>query len=243
MSAEAWGNGGDKRKPLSHVFHLLSQPVTALQCSLEFALNSFDDPPQCRTWIEAALENCERLRCRLSLAREIAEAAEPIDAGDTSELRSVLEEALTTVEALFATPHGRPELLCDAVEICGEHSRLLRAFLHILQNLSCADTAAREDAPEIRVEHNAEVIEVRFSHFLLREGSSKDQIASQLEVAKEIFESLGGGLVFFCYAGNDAFVRVFLLKPQAQLNLYGDGACKKPATNAIDRAAALPQVS
>ena len=66
-----------RRDLLAQIFHLISQPMTALQCSLEFALNTLEDPHQCRTWVETALENSERLRCRLSLAREIAEAAEP----------------------------------------------------------------------------------------------------------------------------------------------------------------------
>ena len=231
-----------RRDMLAQIFHLISQPMTALQCSLEFALNTLEDPRQCRTWVETALENSERLRCRLSLAREIAEAAEPGDPGRTAELRSVLEEALSEAEPFFPGASERPHLRCDEIKVSGERCRLLRAFLHILQHLS-AGNATTPDRPAIWVERQAELIEVRFLRFVLRRSANKDQVRSQLEIAKETFESAGGGLIFFCFAGNDAMVRVFLRTPQAQLDLYGDPTRKKPAMTAIDTTAVFPQVS
>ena len=142
MSSEPQENEEKQRRLLSHLFHLISQPMTALQCSLEFALNSQDDPRQCRTWVEAALENSERLRCRLSLAREIAEAADPGDRGHTAELRCVLHEALNESEPFFQEAGATPCLRCDEIEVSGEHSRLLRAFFYILQHLKAADSGA-----------------------------------------------------------------------------------------------------
>jgi hypothetical protein len=234
--------GGEEHKLLANIFHLISQPMTALQCSLEFALNKLDDPQQCRTWIEAALENSERLRCRLSLAREVADAASPGDPAQTVGLKSVLEEVLSEVEPLFELSGAKPKLRCDEIEVSGERSRLLRAFFHILQNLSPAEVPA-SDAPEVSVEREAELIEVRFSRFVLRPNASKDQIASQLEIAKEIFESAGGGLIFFCFAGNDALVRVLLRTPQAQLALYEEALRKEPTSASIGSTAFFPQVS
>jgi hypothetical protein len=231
-----------QRELLSQLFHLISQPMTALQCSLEFALNALEDPQQCRTWVEAALENSERLRCRLSLAREIAEAADPGDPGHTAELRSVLEQALSEVEPLLQVAGAMPRLRCDEIQVSGERSRLLRAFLHLLQHLSPSNAPAPY-RPEIWVERKAELIEVRFLGFVFLRKANIDQVRSQLEIAKETFESAGGGLIFFCFAGNDAMVRVFLRTPQAQLDLYGDAARKKPAMTAIDTTAVFPQVS
>lgn len=241
MSSEP-AESSERRKLLANVFHLISQPMTALQCSLELALNTLEDPEQCRTWVEAALETSERLRCRLSLAREIAEASNPRDAAQTVELRSVLQEALSETEPFFQEAGPLPGLLCDEIEVSGERSRLHRAFLYILQNLRAADKPA-PDAPEIWVERKAELIEVRFLRFVLRGNSPKDQLASHLEIAKETFESCGGGLLFFCFAGNDALVRVLLRTPQAQLDLYQEAAKKKPATAAIGTTAVFPQVS
>lgn len=232
----------EQRKLLSHVFHLISQPMTALQCSLEFALNSQDDPRQCRTWVEAALENSERLRCRLSLVREIAEAPDAEDCAHTAELRSVLQAALNEVEPFFQEAGATPSLRCDEIEVSGEPSRLLRAFFYLLQHLRAADNAAPY-APEVCVERQAEFIEVHFLRFVFRANSSKDQVASQLEIAKEIFESSGGGVIFFCFARNDALVRVFLRTPQAQLDLYQEAASVKPALSTIGTTAVFPQVS
>jgi hypothetical protein len=241
MSSEAQ-QSSEQHKLLANLFHLISQPMTALQCSLEFALNTAEDPQQCRPWIEAALENSERLRCRLSLAREIAEAAEPGDATHTVELRSLLEEALSEAEPFFEEAVATPRLQCEEIEVPGERSRLLRAFFYLLQHLKAADQPAPR-TPEVRVERKAELIEVRFLGFVLRGNVPKDQVASHLAVAKETFESCGGGLLFFCFAGNDALVRVFLRAPQAQLDLYQEAAQGKPATSSIGTTTVFPQVS
>ncbi len=232
----------EEHKLLAHIFHLISQPMTALQCSLEFALNTLEDPRRCQPWIEAALESCERLRCRLSLAREIANAADPGDPAQSVELRSLLEEALSEAEPFFHEAGATPCLQCDEIEVSGERTRLLRAFLYVLQHLRAADQPAPY-CPEIVVERKAELIEVRFLRFVLRENSPRDQVASRLAIAKEILESAGGGLIFFCFASNDALVRVFLSSPQAQLDLYQEAGKKKPATNPIGTTAIFPQVS
>lgn len=242
MSTDEPESSEEEHKLLANIFHLISQPMTALQCSLEFALNTADDPLQCRTWIEAALENSERMRCRLSLAREIAEAADPEDATNSIELRSLLEEVLNDIEPLFRGAVATPRLQCEEIEVSGERRRLLRAFLYLLQHLKAADQPA-PDTPEIWVERQAELIEVRFLRFVLRENSPKDQVASHLAIAKETFESCGGGLIFFCFAGNDALVRVYLRTPRAQLDLYDEAARMKSAGVAIGTTAVFPQVS
>lgn len=241
MSGESQADGAED-KTLANIFHLISQPMTALQCSLEFALNALDDPGQCRSWIEAALENSERLRCRLSLAREMAYAAEPDDAAQALALRPVLEEALSEAAPLFHQTAATPRLQCDDIEVYGERSRLLRALFYVLQNLRPLENCSA-GVPEVMVERKAESVEVRFSRFVFRENRNKDQVASQLQIAKEIFASAGGGLLFFCFAGNDAMVRIFLRAPQAQLDLYEGDAWKKPARVAIGATAVFPQVS
>ncbi len=230
-----------EHKLLGKVFHLISQPMTALQCSLEFALNTLDDPAQCRTWIEAALESSERLRCRLSLAREIAEAAQVDQAVETVDLRSLLTHALNEVEALFPAA-AMPQLRCGEMQVAGERGRLLRAFLYLLQQLSGSDRAMPY-VPEVCVNTEVDLIEVRFLGFVLRRGGNRDQVASQLEIAKEIFESAGGGMIFFCFGGNDAMVRVYLRVPRPQLDLYSEAAGTKPARPPIGTTAAFPQVS
>ncbi len=240
MSGEAVDN--EQSELLAEVFHLISQPMTALQCSLEFALNAERDPAQCRAWIEAALESSERLRCRLSLAREMAEAASPMDAADTADLRSVLQEALEELHPLFEGDASLPQLCCEELEVIGERSRLLRAFVHVLEHLSVS-SAPTPQTPVISVERDSGLVAVRFLQFVLRANADRRDVMSQLEIAKKTFESAGGGLVFFSFSSNDAFVRVFLRPLQVQLDLYEDGFGKKPATISIGTTPALPQVS
>ena len=235
--------GSQEHKLLGKVFHLISQPMTA---SYSARWNSLSTPwmirAQCRTWIESALESSERLRCRLSLAREIAEAAEVDEGVEPVDLRSLLTHALSEVEPLFPGV-GAPQLRCGEMQVAGDRGRLLRAFLYLLQQLSVADPAT-SDIPEVRVSHEADLIEIRFSGFVLRQGASKDHVASQLEIANEIFKAAGGGMIFFCFGGNDAMVsRVYLRAPQPQLDLYKEAARKKPAKPAIGTTAVFPQVS
>jgi hypothetical protein len=66
---------------------------------------------------------------------------------------------------------------------------------------------------------------------------------SQLEIAKKTFESAGGSLAFFCFAKNDAFIRVFLRQPQLQLDLYREPAMRETEKIAIGTIPLFPQVS
>jgi len=241
MSSEA---AEDERQNelLSEVFHLISQPMTALQCSLEFALHEEKNPEQCRGWIVAALESSERLRCRLSMAREMAEAASPMNAADTVELRSVLQEALEELHPLFDAAGTLPQIRCEEMEVLGERSRLLRAFLYVLEHLSIS-SAPESHSATISVDRDSGLVAVRFLQFVLRANSNKSEVTSELEIAKRTFESAGGGLLFFSFSSNDAFVRVFLRQAQVQLDLYDDAAKGKPATRCIGKTPGLPQVS
>jgi hypothetical protein len=232
----------EERKLLANLLHLISQPITALQCSLELALNAEEDRDKCRDWLVAALENSERLRCRLSLAREVAEAADPGEV-QIIELRSLLQEVLCEIAPLGEGTGTMPQLHCDEIPVVGQRSRLFRAFLYVMQHLRASNEPV-PDISKIHVECKADLIEVRFLHFVLQPKSNKDHVNSHLEIAKGILEAAGGGLVFYCFPGNDAFVRVFLRAPHAQLDLYEEEDSRMGFANtAIGTAAAFPQVS
>ena len=77
---------------------------------------------------QAALENSERLRCRLSLAREVAETPNPGDASQATELCSVLEEALRELDPIFQEAGATPHLRCEEVTVACERSRLLTSL-------------------------------------------------------------------------------------------------------------------
>ncbi len=72
----------DRPHLLAHeIFHSLSQPLTALICSLELSLSCDRTIEELRATVQAALENAERLRRRLMFLRELTDADGP---GDSS---------------------------------------------------------------------------------------------------------------------------------------------------------------
>ena len=84
----------------ANVFHDLSQPLTALHCSLELALARDQTIEEFRASVEAALHNAERLRQRLLLLRELSDADDP---GDT-----VYAASARSASAATARGHASP---------------------------------------------------------------------------------------------------------------------------------------
>ena len=243
MSHEA-GETDEQRELLSHVFHLISQPMTAVQCSLEFALNAKDDPMQCLAWVECALENSERLRSQLALAREMAEADDGGSATQTVELRSVLEEALSELQPLLESRGVWPQLCCPPIEVAGERNRLLRALLYLLEQLSAAGDGSVPRETAIRVEREAESVVVRWLGFA-SPANCHAALAPQLEIARKTIEAVGGRLLLVDVPSSkeDVACEVILRAAVVQLDLYPDEALRRPVSGAIDKSAAFPQVS
>ena len=69
----------DQRTFVSDIFHKLSQPLTALHCSLELSLARDETAEEYRASVEAALQNADRLRQGLLLMRELSDADDPGD--------------------------------------------------------------------------------------------------------------------------------------------------------------------
>src|SRR5208283_6189211 len=81
-----------QRRFVSEVFHNLSQPLTALHCSLEVSMADDRTAEEFRASVAAALQNAERLRQRLLLCRELSEADDPGDVSLPVPLHRVLEQ-------------------------------------------------------------------------------------------------------------------------------------------------------
>jgi hypothetical protein len=232
-----------QRELLSQVFHLISQPMTALQCSLEFALNAKEDPEQRQSWVECALESSERLRSRLSLAREMAEADDGNGTTQTVELQSLLQEAFEQLQPLFETAGDTPQLSCDRLEVAGERTRLLRAFLYVLQSLTPADGGLAPGARMLSVRREGEWVVVDFQGFAAVPSAGRCALAPQLEIAGKTIEAAGGRLLLGDGSEDRTACQVFLRAAHVQLDLYSDDGLKKSAATAIDRKPAIPQVS
>ena len=228
-----------QREFLSRVFHLISQPMTALQCSLEFSATEAD-PEKSQAWLESALENAERLRSRLSLVRDMADSCEPCGLAQSADLRSVLEEALENLQPLLEVAGSLPQVRCGDVQVVGERSRLLRAFLHLYEQLLVKSDSSRQHRPSVLVEQLAERVSVRLLGLGDLSGVDDASETLQVQIARKTFESLGG------YLATDARIgicQVCLRAARLQLDLFEPAPAKKPATNVIGNEAAVPQVS
>lgn len=121
---------------ISEVFHSLSQPLTALSCTLELALQSDQDLEQLRGSVQTALENAEYLRQRLLLIRALNDASEDRDLA-TVELGAVLHELAVDASALFEAAGKKFSLTTESrpCSVRVDRVRLLRALFVFLEYL------------------------------------------------------------------------------------------------------------
>jgi His Kinase A (phospho-acceptor) domain len=124
-----------RRDFASNVFHDLSQPLTALQCSLELALVRDQTIEEFRASVEAALQNAERLRQRLLLLRELSDAEDPGDTSTPLALDQILQQLREDMLPLFESAGRCFELTCAAVEVAANEAKLVRGFFYLLEFL------------------------------------------------------------------------------------------------------------
>jgi len=126
-----------RRSFLSEIFHSLSQPLTALHCSLDLALRRDNTLAELRASIQSALQDAERLRQRLLLLRALGDADDPGDLSHPFELVEMLHELQEEMLPLFESARKHLELEADAgpVMVRGNRVRLLRALFYFLEYL------------------------------------------------------------------------------------------------------------
>ena len=138
MSAAGVAPGGEiapHRDFASNVFHDLSQPLTALQCSLELALVRDQTIEEFRASVEAALQNAERLRQRLLLLRELSDAEDPGDTSTPLTLDRLLQQLREDMLPLFESAGRSFELTCEAVKVAANEAKLVSGFFYLLEFL------------------------------------------------------------------------------------------------------------
>src|SRR5580658_4323384 len=86
---------------LSEVFHSLSQPLTALHCTLDLAMQHDRTTEQLRASVQSALDNAERLRRRLLLIRALQDAENPGDTSELVDVNALLRELCDDMSPLF----------------------------------------------------------------------------------------------------------------------------------------------
>jgi hypothetical protein len=183
------------REFLYHVFHLISQPVTALQCSLELALIGNAELEECRSSIEYALENAERLRRRLLLVREMADACDAGNVDCPVDIEEVLEEAMERLQPLLESTGQMPELRLTRVLVVGERSRLSRAFLYLLESLLGSAAAEGSTNSRVCLKQECSRVVVHVTGFRSTELDKGNRaMSAELEIARRTFEAVGGSL-------------------------------------------------
>jgi len=125
----------EERNFVSDALHKLSQPLTALHCSLELSLARDQSPEEFRSSVEAALQNAERLRQRLLLLRELSDAGDPGDISVPVDLRRLLEDLREDLLPVFESAGGRFEVDCVPLLVRGNVAKLGRAFFYLLEYL------------------------------------------------------------------------------------------------------------
>jgi signal transduction histidine kinase len=185
----------DQRSLTHDIFHTLSQPLTALQCSLDLALVRDRTAEDLRASIEAALENTERLRQSFLLLRELNDADDPGDISAPVDLRQVLLELQEDFLPVFESAGGRFDLVRDPVHIRGNSAKLRQAFFYLIGYLLGA--LARPNL-SVRVEPREDgKVEVRMTFSYqgsAAEGLCEPVSAGEVEIARRTFQAVGGDL-------------------------------------------------
>src|SRR5208283_2894173 len=173
-----------QRRFVSEVFHNLSQPLTALHCSLEVSMADDRTAEEFRASVAAALQNAERLRQRLLLCRELSEADDPGDVSLPVPLHRVLEQVREELLPLAESTNCELELSCAPVRVRGDEAKLMRGFFYFLEFL------LRTSQENIRVRAqrvNGEGVEITISAGGFRTESLPGQerhSASEIEIAR-----------------------------------------------------------
>lgn len=191
-------SGGDFA---STVFHDLSQPLTALHCSLELALVRDQTAEEFRASIGAALENAERLRQRLLLLRELSDADDPGDTSTPLDLDRLLERLREDMLPPFESAGRSFEMTCEAVTVPANEAKLTRGFFYLLEFLLRCDSPGSVLCLHGRRIRQRQQMEIRFEGCGPHpDGSSEDcpdpHWGGELEIARRTFRAIGGDLTW-----------------------------------------------
>ena len=195
-----------RRDFASNMFHDLSQPLTALQCSLELALVRDQTIEDFRASVEAALHDAERLRQRLLLLRELSDAEDPGDTSTPVALDQLLQQLREEMLPLFESAGRSFELTCEAVRVAANEAKLMRGFFYLLEFLlRCRPSSHSIVMRGERKDRQQVEICIAGCGALVDAGPPDDRSepdwSGELEIARRTFRAVGGDLTWMTSAG------------------------------------------
>jgi len=197
---------------ISEVFHSLSQPLTALHCSLDLALRRDRTLKQLRASVQTALDNAERLRQRLLLVRALNDAADPGDLSQAIDLSALLRELAEDMLPLFQSAGQKLELhvCCEPRLVRGDSTRLTRALFCFLEYLFRYSPQGALLA--IHLNHNErQQAEIRIETAACLPVAPADEASAspyscEIEFARRSFRAAGGEFeLLSCDAGQSVW--------------------------------------
>ena len=134
-------NESERRQLVAELFHALSQPLTALRCSLEMALSGRFAPGPSQENLRLALEHAEQIARLATGIRELVETVTPGSPSVVINLETSLGEAVMDlvpvaesagIQLRFHAP--------DACPVLAEPRRLRQALFYLVESaLAAAD--------------------------------------------------------------------------------------------------------
>lgn len=172
---------------VSEVFHAISQPLTALRCSLESALLQQLDLRQCRAAIAEALGHAEQVTSCAQFLRELA------DGDDTghpchTKVSTALAAALEEFRPAFESSGRVVRTHCEGdVEVIADPDKLERAFFLLMDYAS-----AEQRDIEVHVQSPGYVrVEFGIPH-LPMDDARRMRARQSLQIAERVLKTTGG---------------------------------------------------
>jgi C4-dicarboxylate-specific signal transduction histidine kinase len=185
---------------ISDVFHAISQPLTALRCSLELALMQADTVQSYRAALQDALHNAERLSNCAEFLRGMAEAEDPGTPSDIDLNRS-LNEALEEFTPIFEYAGRQVTLGSEkAIRVVADPAKLQRALFLLLDFCAAAD---RDVVLDMKSPGRLE-IRLSEAHDAPAAAPEQGERAKQsLALAERMFTAMGASMETIREAGSE----------------------------------------
>jgi len=193
----------ERQRVVQDAFHALSQPLTALHCSLELALREARPDGPLQEGLQAALSHAERIVYLANGIRELVDAPGAGEERSVVSLEKYVREALADLLPVAQVAQVNLRMQCDSdCSVLTAPQRLGQALFYLFES-AIASAAPGSVLPLEAAVHASEVVLLltitRGAKALSAEGSEVEQAQELsrrlgLAIAGRVVESAGGKL-------------------------------------------------